>query len=359
MRIVTILSLSLSSVCNSLNDLPPKPLEEIFFAGWGFHLAGDGDQQCYAMWLKAAMAGVGSASKHLREIFKQTFVAPDQGHCPGLSGSAKFMADFAAGMPFPGHLTPQEALYRSRAPLAVLESSIRGDTSRPPARPPAETGNLLLPIAIHDHAYAAIAMLLSLPGMDPNQLMDDKGNTWLLAAISDKDLDLAFLLIKRPGVDVRQANTAGETPIALIMALDDDLMMPAFLKAHRMQMRGSLVLELLNTYHSQGRSYSDVVKDLEQYDGDNNVAWRLCEQGLIQHCRFFQGGPLHPLQIEHLNRSFEDIYPELPGIHAAADSGHIDTVKFLLSIRHLGIDIHALVSEALTTGMLEKKRRAV
>ena len=75
--------------------------------------------------------------------------------------------------------------------VASSACSIRGDTSRPPARPPAETGNLLLPIAIHDHAYAAIAMLLSLPGMDPNQLMDDKGNTWLLAAISDKDLDLA------------------------------------------------------------------------------------------------------------------------------------------------------------------------
>ena len=219
----------------------------------------------------------------------------------------------------------------------MLEASIRGDTSRAPARPPAETGNLLLPIAIHDHAHAAVAMLLSLPGMDPNQLMDDEGNTRLLAAINSTDFQLASLLLKRPGTDVRRANAAGETPIALAMET-----------YCRQRRRGSLVLELLNTYHRQGHSYSDVVKDLEQYNGDNNMAWALCERGLIQHCRFFQGGSLHPLQIEHLNSNFEDFLPVMPGIHAAAYSGHIDTVTFLLSLLSLGLNIHSLVSEALS-----------
>ena len=50
---------------------------------------------------------------------------------------------------------------------------------------------MLLPAAIHDHAHAAVAMLLSLPGMDPNQIMDDMGNTWLTAAISSEDSELA------------------------------------------------------------------------------------------------------------------------------------------------------------------------
>ena len=315
----------------------------IFLSGWGFQLAGDGDQQCYAIWLKTTMAGIGSTSRVFRRIVKQTFVAPDEGpSCPGLSGSAKDLANFAAGMRFSGGQTPQEALYHIEAPLAVLEASIRGDTSRPPA----EMGNMLLPAAIHDHAYAAVAMLLSLPGMDPNQVMDDEGNTWLLAAISSMDFELASLLLKQPSIDVRRANAAGERPITLVLALDDPALLLDARKALHWRMRGTLVLELLNIYHSQGHSYSDVFKDLADDDSDNEVTWVLCEQGLIQNCHFFQG-PLHPLQIKHLNCDFESLYPDLPGIHGAANSGRVDTVTFLLSLREpLGLDINEEVSEA-------------
>ena len=305
-------------------------------SGWGLHLVGDGDQQSYyAMWLKTAMAGVGSASKHLRKIFKQTFVAPDEGHsCPGLSGSAKFLAVFATDMRFSCDMTPQEALYHTRAPLAVLESCIRGNTSRPPE----EMGNMLLPAAIHDRDFAAVAMLLSLPGMDPNQLMDDMGNTRLMAAIGSADLELVSLLLEQPGIDVRRANAAGDTPIALAMEAFEYPGNPG----DNLLWQGHMVLELLNTYHRQGHSYSNVVKDLEHYNGDKNAAWRLCERGLIQHCHLFRG-PLRPLQIKHLNRKFKDFSPEQPGIHAAAYSGHIDTVTFLLSLRNQGLNVHVVV----------------
>ena len=163
------------------------------------------------------MAGFGSTSRYFRDIVRQAFVAPDQGQAyPGLAGSVEELVKLASGVSFSGGRTPQEALYHIGAPLAVLESSIRGDASRPPA----EMGNMLLTAAIHDRDFAAAAMLLSLPGMDPNQLMDDEGNTRLTAAISSWDCDLASLLIKQPGIDVRRANAAGQTPIALSMTLD-------------------------------------------------------------------------------------------------------------------------------------------
>lgn len=321
----------------------PELLQSIVLCGLKACLEGPGiavNRQCYSMCLAAAMVGIGSTSKYFRNIVKQAFVTPDQGYSgPILHGSAKSLLETTT-LSTSGNRTPQEALYHIGAPLAVLESSIRDDTSRPPA----VTGSMLLPTTIRDRDYAAAAMLLTLPGMDPNQLMDDKGNTRLTAALSSRDCELASLLIMQPGIDVRRVNADGQTPIALAMTLARiavERRSPETYN-HYLQMRGSLVLELLNTYHGQGHNYSDVVQDLAQYDGDNNVAWVLCERGMIQHCHFFKD-PLRPLQAEHLNRPFEEWSRLMPCIHIAAYAGHIDTVTFLLSLRNQGLDIHTLV----------------
>ena len=303
-------------------DLLATPIEGEFNPQYGSSLA-------------AAMEGIGSTCKKIREIATWTFApkVPARGR---LAGPATLLAEFAAGLAFPDGRTPQQALYDFRAPVAVLECSIRSDTSRPPS----EEGTKLLRAAIRDARHGVAAMLLSLPGMDPNQLMDDMGDTLLTAAITRNDHSLTQLLLKQPGIDVRKANTAGQTPIALAMqgfySLDDSLM------------QGEVLVELLNTYHSRGHSYSDAVtQDLAQFarsGKDDNVAWILSRQGVIQNCRFFQG-PLQELQIRQLNRPYKDCLVPKPAIHAAAHSAeHIGTVVFLLSLCSVGLDLHAQVS---------------
>ena len=300
---------------------------------------GELNQQCYGSSLASAMAGIGAIAKKFRKLAKQTFVASApaaQGApFPGLSGSADLLARFAAGLSFPGGRTPQQALYDFRAPVAVLECSIRGDTTRPPS----EEGAKLLKAAIRDARHGVATMLLNLPGMDPNQLVDDKGNTLLTAAISSNGHSLTSLLLRQPGIDIRKANAAGLTPIALAMQ-------GVYAPAGDSLMQAKMLVELLNTYHSQGHSYSDVVtQDLALFahsGKDDNAAWILSGEGIIQNCRFFQG-PLCQLQIEQLNRPYRDHNPK-PAILAAAYSDHIDTVIFLLSLRNAGLDLHALVS---------------
>ena len=297
------------------------------------------NQQCYGSPLATAMAGIGATAKKFRKLAKQTLVATDpaaQGASfPGLSGSAALLARFAAGLSFPDNRTPQQALYDFRAPVAVLECSIRGVTSRPPS----EEGAKLLKAAIRDSRHGVATMLLNLPGMDPNHLVDDMGNTLLTAAISSNDHSLIWLLLRQPGIDIRKANAAGQTPIALAMQ--------GFYHPGDRPTQGRALVELLNTYHSQGHSYGVMVtEDLAQLDDlamDDNVAWRLSGQGILQNCRYFHG-PLHRLQIEQLNRLFTDCYIPKPAIHTAAEHGHIDTVVFLLSLRNVGLDLHALVS---------------
>ena len=308
------------------------------------------NQQCYGSSLASAMAGIGATAKKFRQLAKQTFVATDptaqaQGASfPGLSGSADLLARFAAGLSFPASdRTPQQALYDFRAPVAVLECSIRGDTSRPPS----EEGAKLLKAAIRDSRHGVATMLLNLPGMDPNQLVDDMGNTLLIAAISSDDAhSLTLLLLRQPGIDIRRANAVGETPIALAMQKLCSCEEPAL-----WAMQGRTLVELLNTYHSQGHSYSNVVtRDLALFFANSgkydNIAWTLSWHGIIQNCRFFQG-PLCQLQTEHLNRLYQDFRQDsfIPksAILAAAQYGHIDTVIFLLSLRNAGLDIHAQV----------------
>ena len=263
-------------------------------------------------------------------------LGPARPACPYLSGSPTTLAEFAAGLSFPDNRTPQLALYDFRAPVAVLECSIRGDTS---SRPPSEEGAKLLKAAIRDARHGVATMLLNLPRMDPNQLVDDKGNTLLTAAISAKDDILTLLLLRQLGIDIRRANAAGQTPIALAMQ-------GGYYHSGDRPMRGRALVDLLNTYHSQGHSYSDVVtRDLASFASsgkEDNVAWILSREGIIQNCRFFQG-PLCQLQIEQLNRPNRDYNPK-PAILAAAHSEHIDTVTFLLSLHNAGLDLYALVS---------------
>ena len=300
---------------------------------------GELNQQCYGSSLASAMAGIGAIAKKFRKLAKQTFVASApaaQGApFPGLSGSADLLARFAAGLSFPGGRTPQQALYDFRAPVAVLECSIRGDTSRPPS----EEGANLLKAAIRDARHGVATMLFNLPDMDPNQLADDMGNTLLTAAISSSNHSLTLMLLRQPGINIRRANAAGQTPIALALQ--------GFYHPGDRLMQDRALVELLNTYHSQGHSYDVMVtEDLAQLDDlamDDNMAWCLSGQGIIQNCRFFQG-PLCQLQIEQLNRLFTDCYIPKPAIHTAAEYGHIDTVVFLLSLRNVGLDLHALVS---------------
>jgi ankyrin repeat protein len=51
-------------------------------------------------------------------------------------------------------------------------------------------------------------------GMSPNA-MDDKGNSALSIAITEKSLDVAKLLIDTPSIDLERPNLAGETPVML------------------------------------------------------------------------------------------------------------------------------------------------
>ncbi len=51
-------------------------------------------------------------------------------------------------------------------------------------------------------------------GMSPNA-MDDKGNSALTIAITEKSLDVAKLLIDTPSIDLERPNLAGETPVML------------------------------------------------------------------------------------------------------------------------------------------------
>ena len=209
-----------------------------------------------------------------------------------------------------------------------------------------EEGVKPLKAAIRDSRHGVATMLLNLPDMDPNQLVDDMGNTLLTAAISSDDHSLTLLLLRQPGIDISKANAAGETPIALAMQELCSREEPAL-----WAMQGRALVELLNTYHSQGHSYSDVVtRDLAlffaNYEKDENIAWTLSWHGIIQNCRCFQG-PLCQLQTEHLNRLYQDFRQDsfIPksAIHVAAQSGHIETVTFLFSLRNAGLDIHARV----------------
>ena len=222
---------------------------------------GELNQQCYGSSLASAMAGIGAIAKKFRKLAKQTFVASApaaQGApFPGLSGSADLLARFAAGLTFPGDRTPQQALYDFRAPVAVLECSIRGDISRLPS----EEGAKLLKAAIRDSRHEVATMLLNLPGMDPNQLVDDEGNTPLTAATSSNDNSLTLLLLRQPGIDIRKANAAGQTPIALAMQgfYEADYSHP-----DDRPMQGRVLVELLNTYLAQ----------LEHLAMDDNVTYR-------------------------------------------------------------------------------------
>ena len=306
------------------------------------------------------MSGIGSTTTKLRETAERAFVAsatPARGSAypdEGLSGSSALLAKFVAGLAIPDGRTPQQALYDFRAPVAVLECSLRNDSSRPPS----EEGAKLLKAAIRDSRHEVAAMLLHLHGMDPNQLMDDdKGNTLLTAAISSKDHSLTLLLLKQPGINVRRANAAGQTPIALAMRgfyihVGVRVHLTLVLHSHAgddHSMRVTALVELLNTYHSHGHSYSDVVtEDLAQFKRADNVAWVLSWGGVIQDCAFFLG-PLSQLQVEHLNRPHQDCHTPMPAILAAAESGYIETVVFLLSLRNVGLDLHAQVSNCLCT----------
>jgi ankyrin repeat protein len=51
-------------------------------------------------------------------------------------------------------------------------------------------------------------------GMSPNA-MDNKGNSVLTIAITEKSLDVAKLLIDTPSIDLERSNLAGETPVML------------------------------------------------------------------------------------------------------------------------------------------------
>jgi len=51
-------------------------------------------------------------------------------------------------------------------------------------------------------------------GMSPNA-MDNKGNSALTIAITEKSLDVAKLLIDTPSIDLERPNLAGETPVML------------------------------------------------------------------------------------------------------------------------------------------------
>ena len=336
---IHILNTRITSAFYRLEELPGELLQDIILCGLQPGLLvspteGEFNPQ-YGSSLAAAMAGIGSTSKQFRRIAKEAFVT---------KGSTVPLADFAAGLAFPDDRTPQQALYDFRAPVAAQESSIRGGTCRPACS--AEIRNKLLKAAIRDSRHGVAAMLLSLPGMDPDQLVDDDGNTLLTAAISRKDHSLTLLLLKQPRINIRKANTAGQTPIALVMQQamqgfysdetdDDDLL-------------GQALVELLNEYYSRGHSYGDLVnQDLAQHacsGKDDNVAWVLSFMGIIQNCHFFQGAPHESLQIMQLNRPFVDYLDLKPAIHAAAEAEHINTVVFLLSLHKVGLDLHALVS---------------
>ena len=340
MVLIFVLNTRITPAFYRLGELPGELLQHIILCGLqpGLLVApteGEFNPQ-YGSSFAAAMAGIGSTSKQFRRIAKEAFVT---------KGSTVPLADFAAGLAFPDDRTPQQALYDFRAPVAAQESSIRGGTCRPACS--AEIRNKLLKAAIRDSRHGVAAMLLSLPGMDPDQLVDDDGNTLLTAAISRKDHSLTLLLLKQPRINIRKANTAGQTPIALVMQQamqqglysdetdDDDLL-------------GQALVELLNEYYSRGHSYGDLVnQDLAQHacsGKDDNVAWVLSFMGIIQNCHFFQGAPHESLQIMQLNRPFVDYLDLKPAIHAAAEAEHINTVVFLLSLHKVGLDLHALVS---------------